>query len=149
MQSAAPLVTAWPIVLGCDASGDVTMVGDAEFSLFKVGDRVCSCTRLGVPGYFTFQQYFCMDARLALSIPRETSFQQGATLGVGTYTACLGLLDGLKPKIPRDLSSSIKRDKWVMVPGGAGSVGQYSVQIANALGYKVVATCSQKILCHH
>ena len=28
--------------------------------------------------------------------------------------------------------------------GGAGSVGQYSIQIAKALGYKVLATCSQK-----
>ena len=31
-----------------------------------------------------------------------------------------------------------------MILGGAGSVGQYSVQIASALGYKVVATCSQR-----
>lgn len=32
----------------------------------------------------------------------------------------------------------------VVILGGAGSVGQYNVQIAKALGYKVVATCSRR-----
>ena len=85
-----------------------------------------------------------MDAKLALPIPKDISFQQGATLGVGTYTACLGLLDGLKLEIPESLPSLVERDQWVVILGGAGSVGQYSVQIAKALGYKVVATCSQR-----
>lgn len=144
MQSTGLLVAAWPIVLGCDASGVVAKVGDAASSSFKVGDRVCGCTRLGVPGFSTFQEYFCMDAKLALPIPKGLSFQQGATLGVGTYTACLGLLEGLKLEIPESFPSSVERDQWVVILGGAGSVGQYSVQIAKALGYKVVATCSQK-----
>ena len=144
MQGTGLLVTAWPIVLGCDASGVVIKVGDAAASKFNVGDRVCGCTRLGVPGSSTFQEYFCMDSNLALPIPKDLSYQQGATLGVGTYTACLGLLGGLKLQIPNSFMTSTERDEWVVVLGGAGSVGQYSVQIAKALGYKVVATCSQK-----
>lgn len=53
------LVSSFPIVLGCDASGVVVDVGkDAEAS-FKIGDRVCGCTRLGEPGYGTFQEYVC------------------------------------------------------------------------------------------
>ena len=144
MQSTGLLVTAWPIVLGCDASGIVTKVGRTASSQFKVGDRVCGCTRLGVPGYSTFQEYFCMDAKLPLPIPKALSYQQGATIGVGTYTACLGLLGGLKLEIPESFPPSTEKDEWVVILGGAGSVGQYSVQIASALGYKVVATCSQK-----
>ena len=144
MQATGLLVTAWPIVLGCDASGIVTKVGDAASSTFKLGDRVCGCTRLGVPGFSTFQEYYCMDAKLALPIPKALSFQQGATLGVGTYTACLGLLDGLKLDVPVSPESTTRRDEWVVILGGAGSVGQYSVQIANSLGYKVLATCSKK-----
>jgi NADPH:quinone reductase-like Zn-dependent oxidoreductase len=50
------LVSSFPIVLGCDASGVVVEVGE-EASPFKVGDRVCGCTRLGEPGYGTFQEY--------------------------------------------------------------------------------------------
>lgn len=93
MQGTGLLVTAWPIVLGCDASGIVTKVtGNAASSIFKVGDRVCGCTRLGVPGYSTFQEYFCMDAKLALPIPNALSYQQGATIGVGMYVRLLGAL---------------------------------------------------------
>lgn len=60
------LVPSFPIVLGCDASGVVVEVGSGEEkeeedegtgSLFKVGDRVCGCVRLGEPGYGTFQEY--------------------------------------------------------------------------------------------
>lgn len=53
-----PLVSSFPIVLGCDASGVVVEVGsEASESFFKVGDRVCGCTRLGELGYGTFQEY--------------------------------------------------------------------------------------------
>lgn len=51
------LVSSFPIVLGCDASGVVVEVGTEAESFFKVGDRVCGCTRLGEPGYGTFQEY--------------------------------------------------------------------------------------------
>lgn len=57
------LFSSFPIVLGCDASGVVVEVGSEETtsksssSSFKVGDRVCGCTRLGEPGYGTFQEY--------------------------------------------------------------------------------------------
>lgn len=55
-----PLVASWPMVLGCDASGTVVEVGKEAESIFKVGDRVCGCTRLGETGYGTFQEYVCL-----------------------------------------------------------------------------------------
>ena len=85
-----------------------------------------------------------MDSNLVLPIPKGLSFQQGATLGVGTYTAYLGLLGGIKLKVPDSFDTTPERDEWVVILGGTGSVGQYSVQIAKGLGYRVVATCSQK-----
>ena len=144
MQSSGLLVTHWPVVLGCDAGGVVVEVGQGSSSSIKVGQRVAGCTRLGVPGYSTFQEFFLMDERLALQIPEEMSYQQAATLGVGTYTACLGLFQGLELGSPVTSSSQRSKGEWVVILGGAGSVGQYSVQIAKALGYNVVATCSTK-----
>lgn len=53
------LVSSFPMVLGCDASGIVVEVGMEAEPFFKVGDRVCGCTRLGETGYGTFQEYVC------------------------------------------------------------------------------------------
>ena len=54
------LVDSWPMVLGCDAGGVVVEVGP-DVSKFNVGDEVCGCTRLGVVGHCTFQEYVCMN----------------------------------------------------------------------------------------
>jgi NADPH:quinone reductase-like Zn-dependent oxidoreductase len=56
MQATGTLVLSWPIVLGCDASGVVVETGEGV-TKFKVGDKVFGCTRLGHPGYSTFQEY--------------------------------------------------------------------------------------------
>ena len=144
MQSSGLLVKSFPIVLGCDSSGIVVKAGPR--SSLKKGDRVCGCTRLGFPGYSTFQEYFLMDDRFAIVPPSKLSYNEAATIGVGCQTACIGLLQGIKLALPDDPASPLKtgEKEWLVVLGGAGSVGQYSIQIASALGYKVVATCSAR-----
>ena len=71
---------------------------------------------------------FLMDASLTLP-NKKNSLQQGATLGAGSYTAALGLFDGLKLELPDPDALPTVRDEWVVVFGGAGSVGQYAVQV--------------------
>ncbi|KAL8751843.1 MAG: hypothetical protein Q9184_005932 [Pyrenodesmia sp. 2 TL-2023] len=150
MSSTGLLIKSFPIVLGCDSSGIVTKVGPN--TSLKPGQRICGCTRLGSPGYSTFQQYFLFDERFAILPPSSLSYNDAATIGVGAETACIGLLQGIK-LAALDEEGNVVEDKgnnkeggkgWVIVLGGAGSVGQYSVQIAKVLGYKVVATCSKR-----
>jgi NADPH:quinone reductase-like Zn-dependent oxidoreductase len=57
MQGTGLLVLGWPWVVGCDAAGVVVKVGETAASVFKEGDEVCGCTRLGSPGYSTGQEY--------------------------------------------------------------------------------------------
>lgn len=38
-------------------AGVVVKVGENAASMFKVGDHVCGCTRLGYPGYNSGQEY--------------------------------------------------------------------------------------------
>ena len=144
MQSSGLLVKSFPIVLGCDSSGIVVKAGPK--STLKEGERVCGCTRLGHPGYSTFQEYFIMDDRFAIVPPSTLSYNEAATIGVGAETACIGLLQGINLALPAAADSPLKtgKEEWLVVLGGAGSVGQFSIQIASALGYKVVATCSAR-----
>lgn len=51
----------------------------------------------------------------------------------GPKTAALGLFNGLKLKLPDPKSLPEVQDDWVFVLGGAGSVGQYAVQVRNLL----------------
>ncbi|KAI9771425.1 MAG: hypothetical protein M1840_002045 [Geoglossum simile] len=143
MQSTGILIPAFPTVLGCDASGIVEEVGQGVEG-FRVGDRVCGCTRLGIQGHGTWEEYFLMDAIVTTPTPKNVSIEQASTLGVGTYTACLGLFDGLQIPLPDVAALPSPKDEWIIVIGGAGSVGQYGVQMAKACGYKVLATCSAK-----
>ena len=80
---AGVLVTAWPAVLGSDASGVVTAAGPGCKRL-KVGDRVCGCTRVGYNEYMTYQDAFLMDEDLTFKIDGEAvGFEAAATVGVG------------------------------------------------------------------
>ncbi|KAH6719468.1 chaperonin 10-like protein [Leptodontidium sp. 2 PMI_412] len=133
------LVLSWPIVLGCDASGTVVEVG-SEVTKFKVGDSVFGCTRLGAPGYSTFQEYFLMDENITFKKPENVSREQAATLGVGLLTACLGLVSGADVELKS--TEGKVGEEWILVLGAAGSVGQFAVQIAKLCGFKVLGSCS-------
>lgn len=61
MAGTGLLVVDWPFVLGCDAGGVVVKTG-SKVSNLKVGDEVLGCTRLGVKGHSTCQEYVCETA---------------------------------------------------------------------------------------
>jgi len=139
MQGSGIMITAWPIVLGCDASGTVVEIGEGV-TKFKKGDGAFGCTRLGVVGHSTFQEYFLMDEERAFKRPANITVEQAATIGVGALTACLGAVIGTHIELaPKKVDEN---SKWVVILGAAGSVGQFSIQIAKLCGYKVLASCS-------
>ena len=139
------LVLEWPFVMGCDASGVVVEAGEEAQKQygFKAGDYVCGCTRLGTSAYSTCQEFFLMDANVAIPKPKNLSLVQAATLGVGVQTACLAVFDGLKVDRPGSGNAS-QKDDWILIMGGASSVGKCAIQLARAAGYKVAASCSSK-----
>jgi NADPH:quinone reductase-like Zn-dependent oxidoreductase len=135
------LVKDWPIGLGADASGVIEEVGEEASKTygFKKGDYVCGCTRIGwPPEYSTCREYFLMDAPVTMRKPSQLTPAEACTVGAAFQTAALGLFDGLQ------LSEGGASNKdWVLVCGGSGSVGGAAVKLANACGYRVVATCSK------
>jgi NADPH:quinone reductase-like Zn-dependent oxidoreductase len=89
MRQSGMLVVDWPLTPGCDAGGVVVKAGAKATSplggLFKEGDRVIGCTRLGSKGHSPFAEFFLLDAQVALPLPDNLSLAEGSTLGVATY----------------------------------------------------------------
>ncbi|KAM3068906.1 hypothetical protein ACMFMG_004080 [Clarireedia jacksonii] len=141
MRTIGLLVKDWPIVLGCDASGEVVEVGE-EVVKFNVGDGVFGCTRLGYGGYGTFQEYHLMDEELAFKRPGNVSVIDAATVGVGLLTAAICLAEGNHISFPSSPANERADKDWFIVLGGTSSVGQYSIKLAKHCGYKVLASCS-------
>ncbi|KAL5324026.1 hypothetical protein ACEPPN_008569 [Leptodophora sp. 'Broadleaf-Isolate-01'] len=138
-QATGMLVKSWPIPLGCDASGIVIKTGE-DVKNFKVGDRVSGTTRLGTNGHGTFQEFFLMDAPLAFKTPANLSDEQAATFRSGLVTSYFVLLNGTGIDLERQKDKD--SDEWIILIGAAGSVGQFSVQIAKLWGFKVLAFCA-------
>ena len=82
MHHTGMLVTSWPAVLGCEASGVVLAVGDAV-TRFRPGDRVYGCTRLGINECTTFQETFLMDEEITFKQPAGITDEEACTIGVG------------------------------------------------------------------
>jgi NADPH:quinone reductase-like Zn-dependent oxidoreductase len=140
------LVVSWPVGLGVDVGGIVVETGDEAASKygFKVGDAVFGCTRLGSLGYNSAQEFFLFDAQVTMKKPDNISLVEAATLGVSSDTACLALFEGLKLALPDPKNLPKAKDEWIIVLGGASSVGRAAIQLARASGYKVAASCSPK-----
>lgn len=85
-----------------------------------------------------------MDEALAFKRPKKTTVLEGATIGVGVLvsdsvwefskqhtnlrkTAALGIIEGTN--IEFSPNKVEENSEWLIVLGGAGAVGQYSIQV--------------------
>ncbi|KAJ3041399.1 hypothetical protein HDV00_009378 [Rhizophlyctis rosea] len=129
-------VTTWPKPIGFDVSGIVEEVGEGVTE-FAVGDEVWARAAEG-----GFAEYTVADAIQTFKKPNNLTFDQAATLPVGIATAVLALFAdkglGLKRK------ADGQEQEWVLINGGASSVGVYAIQLAARAGYKVITTASAK-----
>jgi NADPH2:quinone reductase len=118
-----------PYILGCDVAGVVDTVGP-EAKRLKAGDRVWGSNQglLGRQG--TFAQFAAVDEQWLYPIPDEVSFENAAAIALVGITAHLGLF--------RD--AQVKMGEKVFVHGGTGGVGSCVVQMARAIGARVMTT---------
>lgn len=118
-----------PYIVGCDLAGTVEAVGP-QASRFKVGDRVWGSNQglLGRQG--TFAEYSAVDEQWLYSTPPGVTDQQAAATALVGITAHLGLVR----------EAQLNPGQTLLVNGGSGGVGSTVIQMAKALGAKVVAT---------
>ena len=113
-----------------DGAGIIDQVGEGV-DPSRVGERVWIYEGQNGRAFGTAADYTVQPSIHAPRLPDNTSFTQGACLGVPAMTAhrCVfadGPVEG----------------KTVMVPGGAGAVGNYAVQLAKLGGARVISTIS-------
>jgi NADPH:quinone reductase len=112
-----------PFTLGMETAGEV-LDADPD-SGFAPGDRVVAGTRLG-----SFAEQVTVRADAARPIPAGLDYAQAAAVGAAYLTAYVALV-----RLGR-----VQAGEWVLVHGATGGVGLAAVDLARALGGRVIAT---------
>src|ERR1051325_1603097 len=117
-----------PFIPGCDLAGVVEEIG-ANATRFKPGERVWG-TNQGLQGrQGTFAEFAAVDEKWLHPTPASVSDEEAAAVSLVGITARLGLERAqLRPR------------EILFVNGGTGGVGSAVVQIAKALGARVITT---------
>ena len=122
-----------------DGAGVVDALGEGVVDL-AVGDHVWVYLAGHQRPTGTAQEYTNLPADRVVRLPRGTSFDIGASLGVPAMTAHRALTvseDG-----PSGLHPDALAGKVVLVAGGAGAVGHAAIQLARWAGATVITTIS-------
>lgn len=115
-----------PFIPGNEAAGVVVAVGD-NVSRFAVGDNVI----VNSPGG-AFAEKCVADQDKSMPLPDGMSFEQGAGFTVTYGTSYHALRQ----------RADLKAGETVLVLGAAGGVGITAVEIAKAMGARVIAAAS-------
>ena len=129
-----------PKVLGYDAVGIVTAVGDS-CSLFKVGDKVFYAGDMNRQG--SNAEYQLVDERIVGRAPKSISNADIAALPLTAITAYEMLFDRLQIDTKNKYQT---QENNILVTGGAGGVGSIMIQLLKVLCPEVtiIATASRE-----
>ncbi|MGC8593075.1 MAG: zinc-binding dehydrogenase [Nitrososphaeria archaeon] len=141
----------FPRVFGSDLSG---YIDDPSDSIFKKGDKVvlypmkfCGFCKNCLAGYENscfyraiygvhvdgfFAEYVSVEAKNVLKLPENVSLEYAAALPVAYTTAYHGLIN----------RSKSEPGSTLLILGGSGGAGVAALQIAKAVGLRVITTTS-------
>ncbi|RDW87922.1 hypothetical protein BP5796_03616 [Coleophoma crateriformis] len=127
--------------IGCDYAGVVEKVG-SKVNRFKKGDRIAGFAHGGnrlnrESG--AFGEYAHVKQCVQMIIPDNLSFEQAATLGVGTVTCRQGLYKSLGLPLPTEPAQT---PFPVLIYGGSTATGVLGIQFVKASGLTAIATAS-------
>jgi NADPH:quinone reductase-like Zn-dependent oxidoreductase len=122
----------FPVILGWDVAGTVEAVGPAV-TWFKPGDPVYGYNRRHELALGTYAELTTGPEGYFAHMPRELSFEEAAAMPLASLTA--------HQAIER---SGLRGGETFFVPGGAGGVGHFAIQLARERGARVIATASAR-----
>lgn len=150
LYKTSPSLLPWPLSLlssadpnqeheACeDFSGTVVHAG--QDSGFQPGDEVFGITMAPMNGKGTASEVLTLDTAESSAVtvakkPETWEHIQAAAIPLVWLTARV-IIEGVHASVERNA------EKWLVVLGGSSSTGMYTVRIAKARGWKVLATCS-------
>jgi NADPH2:quinone reductase len=110
-------------ILGLEFAGEVAEVG--QFTEWKIGDRVFGLTAGG-----SYAQYLVAHGRTLSRIPDHLDYEQAAALP----EACITSYDAMVTQ------GKLSAGENLLISGVTSGVGTIALQIANAIGARVVGT---------
>lgn len=122
-----------PFIVGCDLAGTVEAVGP-EVAKFKPGDRVWGSNQGLMGRQGTFAEYAVVDQSWLYPSPHGVDDRNAAAIALVGITAYLGTV--------RD--GRLQPGEVLFVHGGAGGVGSCVVQMAKAIGARVITTAGSE-----
>jgi len=111
---------------GLEYSGVVSAIG-AEVTGWSVGDRV-----MGIEAGGCYAEKVVTHARQALPVPDAIASTDAAAIPEVFLTAWDALV----------VQGGLTSGRWALVHAGASGVGTAAIQIAKAIGARIVVTCS-------
>lgn len=111
-------------ILGLEMAGTIAAVG-TKVTSWQVGDRVCALLAGG--GY---AEQVAVHPQMLLPLPDHFSFVQGAAVPEVWLTAFVNLFQ----------EGGLQAEEWVLLHAGASGVGTAAIQLAKAVGARVIAT---------
>ncbi|SEU13230.1 zinc-dependent alcohol dehydrogenase family protein [Stigmatella erecta] len=118
-----------PAVIGYDASGIVEQVGPGVTD-FQAGDAVFYTPEIFGNTLGTYAELNTVNASIVAKKPSRLSHEEAAAVPLAAGTAWDALVRRLQLRV----------GETVLIHGGAGGVGSFAVQIAKAVGARVLAT---------
>ncbi|WP_420079321.1 NADP-dependent oxidoreductase [Streptomyces sp. JL4002] len=117
-----------PVIPGWDVAGVVAAVGPDTFD-YEVGDEVYGYVRKEWVELGTYAELVSAPVRTLARKPRSLTFEQAAGLPLAALTAYQSLT-----------RVGLKAGESVLIHSAAGGTGSFGVQIAVALGLRVIGT---------
>ncbi|MEK6441770.1 NADPH:quinone oxidoreductase family protein [Pseudonocardia sp. T1-2H] len=114
-----------PFVLGGEGAGVVREAPDG--SEFTAGDRVAFSSAIGA-----FAGLVAVDQGNVFPLPDNVSFEAGACLPMNYLTMTFALTT----------RGQLQKDETVLVQGAAGGIGTATIELAAALGARVISVVS-------
>jgi len=122
----------FPYILGWDISGEVVALGEGV-TAFAIGDAVYGMPRFPQEAK-AYSEYTTVPVSDIALKPERLSHQEAAGVPLAALTAWQALFD----------VAHLQAGQTVFIPGGAGGVGHFAIQLAKWKGAHVITTTSTR-----